>query len=95
MAAGLGERSSLAEVGHNLDPCTSEIKPFVLQHHEYDVVFVDTPGFNHPSKTDGVILEEIINWLKSKSVLSQFLHYILILHQILSRHAVWRHCLSA
>ena len=85
----------MAEVGHDLDPCTSTVKHFVLQRHEYDVVFVDTPGFNHPSKTDAVIFEEIIHWLKSGSVLSRFLYYILILHQILPRHAVWRYYLSA
>jgi predicted GTPase len=88
----------LAEVGHDLDPCTPTVKHFLLQHHEYDVVFVDTPGFNNPWKTDGVILEEIINWLKSKSVLSvlsQMLYFVLILHQILPRHAVQRYRLSA
>jgi predicted GTPase len=90
----------LAEVGHDLDPCTSTVKHFVLRHHKYDVVLVDTPGFNHPLKTDGVILEEIINWLKSKSVLSQFIYYILILHQmlpsrVLPRTAVRRYYLSA
>ena len=85
----------MAEVGHDLDPCTSTVKRYVLQHQGYDVVFVDTPGFNHPSKTDGVIFEEIIHWLKSGSVLSRFLYYILILHQILPKHAVRRYHISA
>ena len=91
MAAG----EPLAEVGHDLDPCTSTVKHFVLQRHDRDVVFVDTPGFNHTSKTDGVILEEIINGLKSELVLSRFLYYTLIFHQILPRHAIWRYYLSA
>ena len=77
MAAG----ETLAKVGHDLEPCTS-VKDFVLQHHKYDVVLVDTPGFNHTSKPDAVVLKEIIDWLKEKSVLFRFLYYILILHQI-------------
>ena len=87
----------MAEVGYDLDPCTSTVKDFVLQHHKYkyDVVFVDTPGFNHPSKTDGVVLKEIIDWLKEKSVLFRFLYYILILCQISPRHAFRRYYLSA
>ena len=78
MAAG----ETLAKVGHDLEPCTSTVKDFVLQHHKYDVVFVDTPGFNHTSKPDAVVLKETIDWLKEKSVLFRFLYYILILHQI-------------
>ena len=85
----------MATVGHDLDSCTSTVEDFVLQHHNYDVVFIDTPGFNHPSKTDGVILKEIIDWLKAKSVLSRFLYYILMLHQILPRDALRRYYLSA
>lgn len=64
MAAG----ETLAKVGYDLEPCTSTVNHFVLRRDEYDVVFVDTPGFNHPSKTDCVILKEIIDWLKSESV---------------------------
>ena len=63
-AAGL----SLAQVGYDLDPCTSNVNHFMVKHHKNSmksVVFVDTPGFNHPSKPDRDILEEIVHWLKN------------------------------
>ena len=85
----------MAKVGHDLDSCTSTVEDFVLHHHKCNVVFVDTPGFNHPSKTDGVVLKEIIDWLKEKSVLSRILSYILIFRQIPPRHTFRRYYLPA
>jgi len=41
----------------------------LTKHHKNSmksVVFVDTPGFNHPSKPDRVILKEIVDWLKKR-----------------------------
>ena len=70
-----GEISS--RVGHDLDPCTLTIQDFAINHHGRDVVFVDTPGFNHPTKTDRAILEEIVNWLKDKYVFIPILIFYL------------------
>ena len=68
----------MTEVGHDLDPCTSTVKHFTIQDQEREVVLVDTPGFNHPTKTDGDVLREIIDWLENKYVLSHILYSILI-----------------
>ena len=71
------------------------MKHFVIQHHEREVVLVDTPGFNHPTKADGDILKGIVDWLKNEYVLvSQLLYFILlILRQISQKHTVWRYYL--
>ena len=69
MAAG----ETLAEVGDDLYPCTSTVKHFVIQHHDREVILVDTPGFNHPAKYDRDILREIVDWLKYEYVPSQLL----------------------
>ena len=58
----------MAEVGHDLNPCTSTVKHFTIQHHDREVVLVDTPGFNHPTKADGDVLKGIVNWLKNEYV---------------------------
>ena len=69
------------------------MKDFVVQHHEREVVFVDTPGFNHPEKADGDVLKEIVDWLKKKYMLSQLLHSILILRQMSQKHPIRRYYL--
>ena len=59
-------------------------KHFVLQHHEYHVVVVDTPanGFNNPSKSDGV--QTLVEIYLSKSLLSELSQILYIIsHQIL------------
>jgi predicted GTPase len=60
-------------VGHNLQSCTTEISATKLQFFErslFDVVFVDTPGFDDTNKTDGEILELIADWLNKTYELS-------------------------
>ena len=83
----------MTKVDHGLDPCTSTVEHFVIQHHKRKVVFVDTPGFNHPTKADGDVLKEIVDWLKNEYVLSQFLYFILILRQMSRKRTVRRYYL--
>jgi ribosome biogenesis GTPase A len=58
----------LSEVGHDLTPCTSTVKEFPIHHHGREVVLLDTPGFNHPTKADGDVLKGIVDWLKNEYV---------------------------
>jgi GTPase Era involved in 16S rRNA processing len=60
----------VADVGDELQRCTSDVKHFTIKHHQdptRQVIFVDTPGFN----ADGVwlddkkILQEILDWLQT------------------------------
>ncbi|KDQ52985.1 hypothetical protein JAAARDRAFT_84004, partial [Jaapia argillacea MUCL 33604] len=54
-----------AERKIGLQSCTSEIQIIKLQspNSGYDVVFVDTPGFDDTHKSDTVILNSISDWL--------------------------------
>ena len=44
------------------------MKHFDIQHSksEVQVVLVDTPGFNDPTKADGMVLKGIVDWMKDE-----------------------------
>ena len=42
---------------------------FVIRDRKREVVLVDTPGFNDPTKADGDILKGIVDWMKNVYVL--------------------------
>jgi predicted GTPase len=56
-------------VGHELQSCTTEINMVKLNYldpsriTDFDIVFVDTPGFDDTNKTDVEILEMLADWL--------------------------------
>jgi len=56
-------------VGHELQSCTTEINMVKLdfvdsfERTDFDIVFVDTPGFDDTNKTDVEILEMLADWL--------------------------------
>ena len=59
-------------VGHGLESCTSDIRTFRLSLPERiarDIVFVDTPGFDHTDKTETDVLEMVADWLKTTYVI--------------------------
>jgi GTPase Era involved in 16S rRNA processing len=60
------------DVGHNLEPCTSQVHNFrsFLPEVAYgDLVFVDTPGFDSAAhKSDSDILKMVADWLKATYV---------------------------
>ena len=59
---------TLAIVGKEGDiyPCTLTVEHFVIRDRKREVVLVDTPGFNDPTKADGDILKGIVDWMKNK-----------------------------
>ncbi|KDQ52989.1 hypothetical protein JAAARDRAFT_197776 [Jaapia argillacea MUCL 33604] len=77
-----------AKVGHGLQSCTSEIQVIKLQspNSAYDVVFVDTPGFDDTPKSVTVILNLIPDWLNKTYNNRILLSGILYFHQISDNH---------
>jgi GTPase Era involved in 16S rRNA processing len=58
-------------VGHGLHSCTSDINAIRLSFPERvagDIVFVDTPGFDHSHKTETDILKMVADWLNATYV---------------------------
>ena len=65
------ENSPIA-VGYGLHSCTSDISTVRLSFPELvpgDIVFVDTPGFDHSHKTETDVLKMVADWLKATYVL--------------------------
>ena len=48
-----------------MEPCKNEID---MTFPSYNIVFVDTPGFDDPKKTDSDILKMISAWLETTYV---------------------------
>jgi hypothetical protein len=65
-------KNSNIAVGHGLESCTSDISTVRLSFPERtasDIVFVDTPGFDHTNKTEADVLKMVADWLKTTYVL--------------------------
>ena len=65
------ENSNIA-VGHGLESCTSDISTVRFSLPERiasDIVFVDTPGFDHTNKTETDVLKMVADWLKTTYVI--------------------------
>lgn len=61
--------SEVATVGHDLQSCTSTVRPITIPYPSHDdptrrVIFVDTPGFNDTWVDDTKTLREIVDWLE-------------------------------
>lgn len=58
---------SVAKVGNDMDPCTTDIQPLVVPYPadlDRRIVLVDTPGFNIDDNVDEVeILKRVAVWL--------------------------------
>ena len=50
-------------IGHDLESCTSEIGMTKMSFPDYEIVFVDTPGFDNTTISDSEILKMISDWL--------------------------------
>ena len=64
----LGRRTQVAETADDLKSVTQHLEAIrILGHDQYGsrIVLVDTPGFDHSSKTDGEVLRLIREWLES------------------------------
>ena len=48
-----------AGVGHNMEPCTSEIGIIKMTFPSYNIVFVESPGFDDTKGSDSDILKMI------------------------------------
>ena len=67
----IAKNSNIA-VGHGLESCTSDISTVRLSFPEWidsDIVFVDTPGFDHTNKTETDVLKMVADWLKTTYVI--------------------------
>jgi predicted GTPase len=74
-----------SRIGHELQSCTTEIgiiRVQCVERSHFDVVFVDTPGFDDTNKSDGEILEMIAQWLNTTYERNITLSGILYLHRI-------------
>ena len=56
-------------IGHDLESCTSEIGMIKMSFPGYNIVFVDTPGFDDTKRPDSDILKMISDWLEKTYVI--------------------------
>ncbi|KAF7973131.1 hypothetical protein HWV62_16174 [Athelia sp. TMB] len=73
-----------SSIVHNLSSGTSEIRAVRCQHPEDNrpVLFVDTPGFDDPSRSDIEVLSQIASWFAEKYKEKIPLAAIIYLHRI-------------
>ena len=50
-------------ISHDLESCTSEIGTIKMSYLGYNIVFVDTPGFDDTKRSDSDVLKMISDWL--------------------------------
>ena len=58
-------------IGHDLESCSSEIlvvKMSFPEFSDYNIVFVDTPGFDDTKRSDTEVLRMIADWLATTCV---------------------------
>ena len=55
-------------VGHDLEPCTEYFGITRIPGPHYDIVLVDTPGFDALDLSEANILESLSNWLRTTCV---------------------------
>jgi len=58
-----------AGFGHDLKSCTSEIGIIKMSFPDFNIVFVDTPGFDNTKRSDSDFLEIILGWLEKTYVI--------------------------
>jgi len=46
--------------------CTNDIREFIVNTSKGRYVFIDTPSFNHTTRSDRDILRTIAGWLEEK-----------------------------
>ena len=59
-------------VGHDLEPCTQDFGITRIPGPHYDIVLVDTPGFDALDLTEANILQSLSNWLRITCVYPRF-----------------------
>jgi len=47
-----------------MEPCRTEIDIIKITFHGYNIVFVETPGFDNTKRTDSDILKMTSAWLE-------------------------------
>jgi len=55
-------------ISHGLESCTSGIGIIKMSYLGYNIVFVDTPGFDDTKRSDSDILKMISDWLATMYV---------------------------
>ena len=51
-------------IGHDLEPCTQDFGITRIPGPHYDIVLIDTPGFDALDLSEAKILESLSNWLQ-------------------------------
>ncbi|KAI1778598.1 P-loop containing nucleoside triphosphate hydrolase protein [Hypoxylon cercidicola] len=70
------------KIGHELSSCTSSVSIFHHEIGEYNVYFIDTPGFDDTNRSDLEILKAISNFLSVAYANRNYLNGLIYLHQI-------------
>jgi predicted GTPase len=68
------------KIGESIDPETSDISTYGFSQGGFNVVLVDTPGFddNRPDMTDSKLLKNVTDFLVSKYVFGSSSIYMLL-----------------
>ncbi|KAI2613261.1 hypothetical protein GGR54DRAFT_330483 [Hypoxylon sp. NC1633] len=70
------------KIGHELSSCTSSVSIFHHEMGEYNVYFIDTPGFDDTNRSDLEILKSVSNFLSVAYANRNYLNGLIYLHQI-------------
>ncbi|KAF2102744.1 hypothetical protein NA57DRAFT_7635, partial [Rhizodiscina lignyota] len=69
-------------IGHTLKSCTSELKGYSFHHNGYNIVLVDSPGFNDTYRSEADVLADIAKWLRESYENKTRLNGIIYMHNI-------------
>ncbi|KAL7270429.1 hypothetical protein RUND412_006868 [Rhizina undulata] len=70
------------KIGHNLQSCTQEIELAQCRIGDYNVTFVDTPGFDDTDRSDTDVLQSIATYLELSYDKNMRLSGLIYLHRI-------------
>ncbi|KAL7270430.1 hypothetical protein RUND412_006869 [Rhizina undulata] len=70
------------KIGHSLQSCTQEIELTKCRIGDYNVTFIDTPGFDDTDRSDTDVLQSIATYLKLSNDKKQNLAGLIYLHRI-------------
>jgi len=78
-------------IGHRLQACTTDVRAVRVTHPAdgYQVVLVDTPGFDSTNRSDEVVLAQIADFLTRNYHGGVHLASIIYLHKISDNRMTW------
>ncbi|ETN44123.1 uncharacterized protein HMPREF1541_10673 [Cyphellophora europaea CBS 101466] len=69
-------------VGHSLESATEEVVPYSFSYGGFNITLIDTPGFDDSRFNDDVIVDKILEWLRTSANQNQRLSGIVYMHRI-------------